>query len=201
MVARFDDARAHIGHARAIFEELGLLLAVNDASALALAEVELLAGRVELAAQKLREACDTCIRLNESSLLASRAAQLADALYSLTEYDAAERWTQVSRESTDREDLHAQASWRCIASRLAARRGDIEVALRLIDEANEILAQGDGLNQQAKLQLDLAEVLRLAGREEESLDGVQRAVHLYERKGNTAAAEQARSLLTASAAV
>jgi tetratricopeptide (TPR) repeat protein len=195
MQGRFDAARAHIGRAKTLYEGLGLQLSASDGCVMVLAEVELLAGRVEVAAQRLREACDTCIRLNESSYLASRAAQLADALYSLTQYDEAQTWTEVSRERADSEDLHAQASWRSIASCLAARQGDVGVALRLIEEAGDILEQGDGLNQRAKLQLDLAEVYKLCDRNTEARRAVRRAVELYEAKGNEVAAGSARGLL------
>ena len=43
--------------------------------------------------------------------------------------------------------------------------------------------------------MDLAEVLRLAGRAEEAVSVVEQAVALFERKGIVPAAEAARSLL------
>jgi DNA-binding SARP family transcriptional activator len=201
MIGRFDDARTHVEQAKGLYEELGLQLGAYDNCAMVLAEVETLAGRIDIAAQKLREACDACIRLSEFAYLASRAAQLADALHVLGQHDEAETWTQVSREKADVEDLHAQASWRGIASRLAARRGDLRDALQLVSEAREIVEGSDGLNQRAKLELDFAEVCRRANRETGARRAVQKAIELYDAKGNTEAASAARSLLETSALV
>jgi len=198
MRARFADARTCLDRARSRYEGLGLQFAVKDQCAMVLAEVEMLAGRAETGTQRLREACDACMQHNESAVLASRAAQLADALYSLGQYDEAEEWMEVSRQMTDAEDLHAQASWRGIASRLAARRGDVGPALRLIKEAGDIVGRGDGLNQQAKLQLDFAEVCRFAEREGAARHAVERAIELYEAKENDVAASSARTLLETS---
>ena len=45
--------------------------------------------------------------------------------------------------------------------------------------------------------LDLAEVLRLAGRGEDAAISVREAIGVFERKGNVIAAAKARSLLEA----
>jgi hypothetical protein len=42
--------------------------------------------------------------------------------------------------------------------------------------------------------MDFVEVLRTAGRNEESVPVVQQALQLYEQKGNIVAAERARNL-------
>lgn len=198
MLGRFDDARAHIFRARNLYEELGLRFGAIDSCGLVLADVETLAGRMNVSEQHLREGCDVCLRTNESALLASRAAQLADALYSLGDYDEAEEWAQISREHIGAQDLHAEACWRGIASRLAARRGDLRLAMRLIGEANEIMAPSDALNQRAKLQVERAEVCRLAGKGREARRAVQEAIMLYETKGNSVAAASTRPLLRTS---
>jgi tetratricopeptide (TPR) repeat protein len=201
MSGRFEEARANIRSATEIYESLGLPLAARDGCALVLADVEELAGRTELAEGYLRQACQTCIELNEGSLLASRTAQLADVLYALGQYEEATEWVETSRQRADEEDLHAQASWRGVAARLAAQRGELETAFRLIDEAVAIVGQGDGLNQRAKSQLELGEVLTLASRDTASVEAVNRAVELYEEKENEVAARHARALLGTSAFV
>ena len=43
---------------------------------------------------------------------------------------------------------------------------------------------------------DLAEVLRLAGRSEESAQAFEEAIRLYEQKGNVVAAEALRAVLS-----
>jgi tetratricopeptide (TPR) repeat protein len=194
--------RAHTSAApRLSTRGLALQVAAGDGCALVLAHVETLAGRVEVAETSLRAACETCTRLNEAALLASRAAELADALYALGQYDEARSWVEVSQRQSAAEDRHAQASWRGVASRLAARRGETELAAALIDEAITIVGRSDALNLRAKLQLDRAEVLRLVEYDDEARRAIGRAVELYRAKENDVAATTARALLATSALV
>jgi ATP/maltotriose-dependent transcriptional regulator MalT len=79
-------------------------------------------------------------------------------------------------------------AWRRVRAKLSARRGDAEEAERLAREATAFAARTDRLAEHAAAVADLAEVLRFAGRLEESAAAVQEAVSLYERKGNVAAA-------------
>ena len=200
MRLRFDEARSLADRAAAIYEELGLGLAVAETRAQR-AVTEMLAGQLETAEQQLRETCEAFIRLHQSSSLSSRAAELADVLYLLSRYDEAQTWAQTARESAGEGDLHAQVFWRSIEARLASRRGEFELAERLGGEALGIIESTDALSQHAKVLLDLAEVQRQAGRELESQQTVTRALALYEAKGNIAAARQARAFISAPAAV
>jgi DNA-binding SARP family transcriptional activator len=201
MRGEFDVARAHVSRAKALYEGLGLQFAASDGCALVLADVETLAGRIDIAAGHLQDACEVCLRQDESALLASRAAQCADALYTLGHYEEADEWAQVSRDRADRHDLHASASWRGIASRLAARRGELELAGRLIDEARAMMAPSDAVIPIAKLELESAEVYRFARRGDDARRAIERAVALYRAKGNVVAAGSAQSLLRPSAVV
>ena len=128
-------------------------------------------------------------------MVASRAGELADVLYMLGRYDEAEGWASLAHEHSGAEDRDAESTWRGVQARLAARRGEFEVADRLATEALAIVDQTDALNHRAKLLLDYADVLRLAGRDAEAVEAVRRAIQLYELKGNIVAAGQARLLL------
>ncbi|NUT54489.1 MAG: hypothetical protein HOQ03_00715, partial [Thermoleophilia bacterium] len=68
-------------------------------------------------------------------------------------------------------------------------------ALALAREAVAGLEPTDLLSQRGDAMLDLAAVLAISGRREESEAAVRRAVALFERKGNAAAAERAQQLL------
>ncbi len=76
-----------------------------------------------------------------------------------------------------------------------ARRGEEQVAEHLAREALALVAETDCLNDHASTLLDLAEVLRLAGRSGEATAAVRQAIELFERKENVAMATQARRLL------
>jgi ATP/maltotriose-dependent transcriptional regulator MalT len=86
------------------------------------------------------------------------------------------------------EDVDAHVGWRRVRAKLLARRGDVEAAERLAREATTSAARTDFLDLRARAVADLAEVLRLAGRSEESAAAVREAFRLYEQKGNIAAA-------------
>jgi tetratricopeptide (TPR) repeat protein len=200
MRGRFEAGRAFVGRAREIYEDLGLALAVPSTAAV-LAKIDVLAGALDEAEQNLREACEASIHSNESALLSSRAAELADVLYLLARYDEAQGWAQTARDLASEGDLHAQVFWRSIEARLTARRGDFDLAETLGREAVRIMGQTDAVSQRAKVHLDLAQVLRLAEREGEARTAVEFAIALYEGKGNTAAVGQARALLSTTAVV
>jgi ATP/maltotriose-dependent transcriptional regulator MalT len=91
--------------------------------------------------------------------------------------------------------LGGRMRWRRARARVLARRGELEAAERLAREALELVAGTDALNDHADTLLDLAEVLRLAGRGEQAARAVGEAIVLYERKENVAMATQARRLL------
>jgi predicted ATPase len=195
MRGRFDEARAAIGRARDMYDELGQTFTTQGICAAAVAGVEVLAGNLEAAEAPLRDSCEACIRFNASALLASFAAKLADVLYALDRLGEAETWMTTSRDCAGSEDRDAQAWWRSVAAKLAARRGEHDEADRLARGAVEIADETDALNQRARVALALAEVLRVGGRDAEASEAVARAVALYDLKGNVVAARRARELL------
>jgi hypothetical protein len=136
------------------------------------------------------------MEFNESALLASRAAELADVLCEQSRTDEAQSWIDISREKAGPEDRDAQSSWRSVAARVAAKQGDLALAERLGRESLAIVEATDALNHHAKVLLDLAEVLLVANRHDEGVELAQRAVHLYELKGNVAAENLARARIT-----
>jgi hypothetical protein len=195
MRGNFEQARSLVGGAKRLYEDLGQALGAGDTCGLVLAAVEILAQRLEAAELALRESCDTCRRLHESALLASRAAELADVLYGQGRLDEAAAWNRVSRDLAADEDRDAQASWRAVGALLAAREGKVRFAGELACEAVEIIDQTDALNHRAKALLTYAEVMRMAAQHEHAAKAARRALQIYESKGNIVAAENARSTL------
>ena len=78
-----------------------------------------------------------------------------------------------------------------------AGQGRLEEAERVAAEAVTMGADSDMLGMQAAALLDLAGVLRLAGRAAEAVPLARQALELAERKGHGVAAAQARELLDA----
>jgi len=151
-------------------------------------EVELLAGDPAAAERALRPACEALERMGDLGHFATVAPVFADALYAQGRGDEAMPTIEVASRYELEDDLDAQIGWRRVRARLLARNGDFEEAERLAHEATELAARTDFLDAHARALADLAEVLRLAGRPEESAAAVQEAIRLYEEKGNIAAA-------------
>ena len=92
------------------------------------------------------------------------------------------------------DDVGAQFSWRAVKAKLIARSGAPTEALELAQEAARLADTTDASNQRARVLLDLAEVLSLAGSEKEATMRVRAALELFEQKGNTVEAAAARAL-------
>jgi class 3 adenylate cyclase/tetratricopeptide (TPR) repeat protein len=190
MQGHFDVARDLISQAKAVGEEHGLEVLLASHNGPAAGFVEGLAGNTAAAERELRPACELLERIGELGFLASAAPLLVDALFLLGRDDEAleltERWTP--ERLTVPEDVDAQVGWRRVRAKLLARRGDIREGEGLAREAMAIAARTDYLDLRASAAADLGEVLRLAGKPQESAAAVQEAILLYEEKGNISAA-------------
>jgi ATP/maltotriose-dependent transcriptional regulator MalT len=78
---------------------------------------------------------------------------------------------------------------------VAARRGDLDEALRLSAEAEAIAAPTDCLIDQADVALDRAEILLLAGRPDEARASAADAFERFERKEYAIGIRRAREML------
>ena len=195
MRANFDVARAHLDRARATFRDLGLMTAVVDNCSRASGAVELLAGSPESAERSLRDACASLQERHETPVLATRAAELAAALYEQGRYEEAAEWVQLARESAGDDDLDAALTRQPVEAKLLARLGNTPAAERLASATVSLAERTDALNRHAEALLALAEVLELASSEEEAREYLKQALALYERKGNLAAARLTRRRL------
>jgi hypothetical protein len=82
---------------------------------------------------------------------------------------------------------------RQVRGKVLARRGELEEGERLAREAVALGEETDMLNAHADALVDLAEVLALAGQDAQA--ELDKALGLYERKGNLVMAERTRSRL------
>ena len=76
-----------------------------------------------------------------------------------------------------------------------ARRGDPAEAERLAQEAVAIGVHGDTPDDLGNAYADLAEVLTIAGRNDEAQAALQEALALYERKGHLVMVERTNTRL------
>jgi tetratricopeptide (TPR) repeat protein len=156
---------------------------------------ELTSGDFARAESELRRGYDQLQAIGDRGTLSPVAAFLAQAVYAQGRYDEADQLASVSRECASRDDRFPHVVWRGVRAKVLARRGEPEEATALAREALELAEETDSLNLQADAWLNLAEVLRLGTGDAESDDCIERAVRLYEAKGNVASAGSARALL------
>jgi DNA-binding SARP family transcriptional activator len=200
MAGRFDEARAHLDASTAILEEVNLvqlqwghsvwrvqqaLELMGDAAA---AEQQLIA---QLVYYKTRSERTSSLALHAAGLLANLCCDQG-------RWEDAAGYLDYGQE-VDRSpppDGKVYAPVRLAArARLAAHAGRYAEAVELGETAVELAAGfGDwGPAAYARAWLALAEVRRAAGSEAEAREAVERALELYERKGNIAAAARVRS--------
>jgi DNA-binding SARP family transcriptional activator len=197
---RFDDARSCINRAVALWEDLGQSAAAQS-SLMSLGTVELLDDQPDAAEAALRAGCKSLAQRGDTAFLASRASELAEALYVQGRYVEAQSWAETARENAVDGDLHAQAMWRSISAKFEAQAGQFERAEALSSEALGLLAQTDALNDRGKVLLDRAEVFRLAGRDDAARETARTAAALFREKGNLVLAARAEAMFHTSTLV
>ena len=107
--------------------------------------------------------------------------------------ELSDRWRP--EDLTVPEDVDAQVDWRRVRAMALARLGRLDEAERLAREAIDTAAATDFTDLHASALVGLGEVLRLAGRAQESTAALEQAVTLFEAKQNLAATQRVRTLL------
>ena len=192
MRGEFDLARRLNQQARDISIELGeLLTAAADSMAEGL--VELLADQPAAAEAALRAGYETLEQMRGHGPLASVAVMLARTLILQGNDEEAEQLTRICEEITAASQADAQTRWRALRATILARRGQLAEAEHLAREAVTWADSCEQPDTQAEALADLAQVLRLAGKEDAAAEALEQAIVLYEGKGNTVAAGKLRS--------
>ena len=190
---RFPIARALVAEAKATFEELGLRYFLLDLGGLVEAQIAELEGDLAAAEGAMRWGCTNLEVIGETGALSTLQGMLAAVLCEQSRYGEAEALTLQSEQSADSDDLMTQIWWRCARARAAARRGAVTDAEALARDACAIADGGDYFEGQGRSREALAEVLRLAERNEEAKRAARDAVAIYQRKGSARLAERARA--------
>jgi DNA-binding SARP family transcriptional activator/Flp pilus assembly protein TadD len=193
MRGEFEAARSLIGEGNALLEEFaGMYSAAMSHHE---AFVEMLAGRPEVAEERLRSAFDRLEEMGGKDLLATTAAMLAQTILAQDRPEEALHFCRVSREAAAPEDLWSQVDGKGAYAKIVARRGSGGEAERLAREAVELAASTDFLTLHGDAFLDLATVLEVGGQAPEAVAALNAGLELYERKGNLVSAERARTRL------
>jgi class 3 adenylate cyclase/tetratricopeptide (TPR) repeat protein len=190
MLGAWDEARSLYARARGIFEELGLRMPLAGLTQIT-GPIELLAGDAEAAARELKTGFEILSAAGARGPLAPQAALLARALIAQGRDDEAAPLLELAEEVMS-EDLPSQVVVSAVRSQAATRSGQLDAAREAALAAIEAADRTDALNLAAEAHAALAAALAASGSAEESRAALERALELYERKGNISAAEQLR---------
>jgi tetratricopeptide (TPR) repeat protein len=177
------EARRLAASSRTLHEELGQT-ARAAALTMTSAWIELRAGEAPAAEAELRPAHETLQAIGEKGARCGVAAVLAEALYQQDRLDEAEQFTRASEEAAASDDVIAQVWWRGVRAKVLARRGEGSSALRLAREAVDLSEPSDYPIMKAQAHEALGETFRLLGNLEEARRAFERAIELYETKGD-----------------
>ena len=192
MAGRFGEARELSSRSREILEDLGLALMLPTLDAWT-GQVEMLAGDPRAAERLWRRAYQALEGLGEKGNLSTIAAYLAEALYEQERYDEAEELTTVSESMTFPDDVTSQIAWRTVRAKVVARKGDLDLAEVLAEDAVARTAATDWPHLRGGALEALAVVQVAKGRADDAAATAGEALRLYEIKGSVAAADALRA--------
>jgi tetratricopeptide (TPR) repeat protein len=121
------------------------------------------------------------------------AAWLSRSLYVLGRFEEAERMAQEAVDAVN-DDLGRSAGLGALA-KVRAQQGRVDEAERMAREAVEYFAGTDYSTDRTWVLMDLAEVLRSAGRSDEAIATIREALALYEQREDMVSATHARELI------
>ena len=157
-------------------------------------ELEYRAGDLDAAERAARRAYEILDATGHVGIKTTHAADLATFLARLGRLEEAERFAAIGRTAAE-DDLSSQSSAGMAETIVLAARGELHGAedraravVAMVADAEWPVAQGDGW-------IELARVLRAAGRPSEAEQASREALALYERKGDRASVDAAMAFL------
>src|SRR5438270_5132064 len=191
---RYDEALVKHGEANAIADDLGLTTMAVVMRQWG-AEVLLHQGKVEEAIEVMRISVANLEALGDKSFRSTALVRLADALYFAGELDEAEQRAVEGEELGAAEDIINYAYGRCVRSRIAVDRGNLDEAESLARSGLDYAYMSDFPWMHAYAHSDLGNVLAAQGRRDEARAELERAIQRFESFGNVAEADRTRKLL------
>jgi tetratricopeptide (TPR) repeat protein len=190
----FDDARDEVRKSTAIIATLGDDL-LGEATHQATGTIELYADRPDAAIEVLARSYRMLLELGGISYASTQALLLARAHYLCGQVAESERFLAEGRELSDPEDTINDVLGDGLAARLAADRGELEEAERFGRSSIEAAARTDYLVMQGDAYVDLAYVLRAAGKRPEARSSLEEALARFRAKGDVVSTAKTERLL------
>jgi tetratricopeptide (TPR) repeat protein len=193
MNGELEAARLLYRRGRAVLHDLGQGLNAA-ATGLDLARVELHGGDLAMAEREVRADYDFLVGIGETYYLSTMAALLSRVVRDQGRDDEALVLSKIAEEATSPDDIESQALWRSIRAPIVARAGNMALAEELARTALDYLRPTNMPSLQADALIELASVLKLAGRTGECRQIIDEAFALYSAKGNIVLTARSASL-------
>jgi len=187
-LGEFDAAREAVVRYRGFLHDTGQVIGYWRSGEV-LFDVEMLAGDTAAAAAVAEGAYAELV--GRGDVWPYLGAFLAQARYALGRFAEAADVAQVAASSAVAVE---RALGLGVLARIRAREGDTTGTEELIGEAVAIVEKTDFLFDRGTVQLDLAEAMRLLHREKEARAALDRALSLFEEKGDLVSAARTRAL-------
>jgi len=192
MNGELETARALYRQGRAGLRDLGQgVLAASTGIDVAL--VELLGGDLGLAEREIRADIDFLAKAGASYYLSTMNGLLARLVRDQGREQEALALSKIAEEGADDEDFDSQALWRATRAPILARAGDLSTAEELARTAVELVRRSEAPMLQAEALIELANVMKVAGRPTEAYAAIEDALTLCEAKGNLVSAALCRA--------
>jgi tetratricopeptide (TPR) repeat protein len=198
MQGNFSQARTLCERSRELIADLGPSVTAASTS-LEASRVEMLAGDPAAAERALRRDYEVLDSLGETYFRSTVAGLLGSALWQLGRHEEAEQFAEVSRAIADEDDVLSQVVWRTVMAKARALQGNDVEAMEFASQAVDIAASTVDIELHADALSELADVLRLLGREHEEGPRLREALVLYERKGDIVLAAAVRARVSETA--
>jgi len=180
---RQDEARDLVEAAAAEFDELGARVELAAAESVR-AIVADASGDREGAERALRSSFERFRAMDDASNGGLVAVDLANVLARLGRHSEAEAMAAIAAGSAADFDVEAQVGWRTASARARTALGDVDGALRLVDEATERLEASDFTMLRADSMGAMADVLATLGSRLEAIERLEAARGIYSAKGH-----------------
>ncbi len=182
-------ARALYRQGRAVLLDLGQRLHAGW-TGIIVAGVELLGGDLALAEREVRVDIDFLAKARATIFLSTMTSLLSRLVRDQGRDDEALALSKTAEQQADEDDFDSQALWRSTRAPILARAGDLNGAEELARAAVDLVRRSEAPMLLADALVELAEVLKVAGRLEEASATMDEAIALYAAKGNVVSESQ-----------